>query len=204
MQKIAEDVDRAGLRGCLEAPRFPRRERQSFASHWGRNRFGWQTAHLRDACCASSRGDRWSQVLKVSAAPLSTVNLTLWKDFFVVFFSFVFKSGPSLVSTVEGNVFRIASWAKEAIRSTQVTPFNIIYCCCHCVIYLVTVSSWPVTQTRAVTHFGTPPCPDYMNHKLIIAPFICVQLLQCIVTVLYGDNAAHTVLEPGRRQERLD
>lgn len=132
---------------------------------------------------------------------------TLERFLSVVFLSLVFKSGPSLVPIIEGRGFSYCSKkTKEAVRSTQVTPLNIIYCIyiCLCVIYPATVSSWPVTQTGAVTHFHTPPCPHYMNHKLIIAPFICVQLLQCIVTVFYGVNAAHNALEPGRRQERLD
>lgn len=146
------------------------------------------------------QGRQMESGLKVSVAPLSAVNLTLWKDFFLVFFRRALKSVPSLVSKVEERGFKIAPQTKQAIRSAQISIFK--YYLLHLHLPLCFLFSEEL-DGEALTHFHTPPCPHYMNHKLIIAPLICSQLLQCIVTVLYGVDVAHTTLEPGRRQERL-
>lgn len=87
MQKIAEDVDRTGLRGCLEAPRLPLQRALEFcirvlpATEAEIDLDGRQLISEKHVA-RLFQGRQMESGLKVSVAPLSTVCLTLWKDFF--------------------------------------------------------------------------------------------------------------------------
>lgn len=91
------------------------------------------------------QGRQMESGLKVSAAPLSAVNLALWTDFFVVFFSYSFE-----ICAQSGVIVDIFPPTK-AIRLAQIQLLILSIAFTFLVVLLWHVHKWPVTQTQVVT-----------------------------------------------------
>lgn len=118
--------------------------------------------------------------LKVSAAPLSTVSLTLWKDFFCLALN-CFKFVSSLLSNI--GVIPVVFYSLQLDKlkndySHTSTNVKRLYKICSDFIKLANDAD---LSGDTFSHFLLS---HYTNHELIIAPFISVQLWHIIVTVL--------------------